>query len=302
MVRGSRELAWVESPLQLLAAAEYAASRDRAVDVALRVGPQLAETAQRLIDMRALFGIVEPYFGIPWGLLASHRSWLVGDGFSGQFQTALSTLGAREVTLLDDGMMTLPLARAVTGSRTYVRPGHAITRRRAVLASLTRDRLLALAARESLSFFTAFAGHEALSSLGDHGISVDENTFAWLRSMGTPVALPGDAVVLGAAAVTDGALSAAEYLAWVRSVSRNAPSPVAYLPHRRESTDLLAAVGELPGITVIRTGIPVELALAGGRRALRIVSLPSTAAITLAGILAGTGSTVSTQELREAVR
>ncbi|MEO8261624.1 MAG: hypothetical protein ABI566_03555 [Pseudolysinimonas sp.] len=292
----------MESPLQLLAAAEYAASRGRAVDVALRVGPQLAETAQRLIEMRALFGTVQPYFGIPWGMLASHRSWLVGDGFSGQFQTAMSTIGARTVTLLDDGMMTLPLARSLTGTRVYARPGHPTSRRRTALASLTRDRLLALAARESLSFFTAFAGHESLGTLGAHGIAVEENTFAWLRRTGTPVPLPADSVVLGSAAVTDGSLSTADYLAWVRSVTRHADSTVAYLPHRREHPDLLAAVAGLPHMAVVRTGLPVELALAGGDRAMRIATLPSTAAITLACVLAGTGSTITTQELREPVR
>jgi hypothetical protein len=302
MVRGSRALAWVESPLQLLAAAEFAAARGTAVDVALRVGPQLADTAQRLIDMRALFGTVEPYFGIPWGLLASHRSWLVGDGFSGQFQTAMSTLGAHDVTLLDDGMMTIPLARALTGTGEYRRPGHPATRRRTLLASLTRDRLLALAARDSLSFFTAFAGHAALLPLGDHGIGVEENAFSWLRASGRPIDLPGDVVALGAAAVTDGTLTTAAYLDWVRSVGRGDDSALAYLPHRRETPELLRAVAALPGVTVVHTGIPVELALAGTSRALRIVSLPSTAAITLASILAGTGSTIRTRELREAVR
>lgn len=298
---GSRALAWVESPLQLLAAAEYAASTRTAVDVALRVGPQLAETAEKLIAMRALFGSVEPYFGIPWRLLAGRRAWLIGDGFSGQFQTALAVLGARQVTLLDDGMMTIPLARTLAGARAYARPGQRSPRRRAVLASLARERLLALAARERLSFFTAFAGHDALAALGEHGIGVTENAFGWLRANGRPVALPSDRIVLGAAAVADGAIGAADYLTWVRSVVA-ADSPVAYLPHRREPEALVHEVGAVPGVTVIRTGIPVELALAGSARPLDIVTLRSTAAITLAAVLAGTGSRIRTLPLRERVR
>jgi hypothetical protein len=297
-----RQLAWVESPLQLIAAAEFAAAQRQAVDVALRVGPQMAETAERLIGLRALFSAVVPYIGIPWGMLASRRSWLIGDGFSGQFQTAMATLGARSVTLLDDGMMTIHLARSIAGAREYARPGVRTGGHRALLASLTRDRMLALAARERLSFFTAFAEHDALRALADAAVPVTENAFAWLRSSASPVTLPGSTVVLGAAAVADARSDAETYLRWVRGVARSVGAPVAYLPHRREPAGMLRAVDGIPGVTVVRTGIPVELALAGTDRTLDIVTLPSTAAVTLRAVLAGTGSTIRTHELRERVR
>jgi hypothetical protein len=302
MDKTTRELAWVESPLQLLGAAEYAAARGQAVDVALRVGPQMAETAQRLIDLRALFSAVVPYIGIPWGMLATRRSWLIGDGFSGQFQAAISTLGARRVTFLDDGMMTIHLARSLAGAREYARPGAPAGSGRTLLASLTRDRLLSLAARETLSYYTAFAAHDALTTLAGTGIPVVENDFAWLRATANPVTLPGTTIVLGAAAVADSSLDAGAYLQWVRSVARSAETPVAYLPHRREPAGMLRAVDGIPGVSVVRTGIPVELALAGTGRALDIVTLPSTAAVTLRAVLAGTGSTIRTHDLRERVR
>lgn len=298
----TRELAWVESPLQLIAAAEYAASQGRAVDVALRVGPQMAETANRLLQLRALFAAVVPYLGIPWGMLASHRSWLIGDGFSGQFHTAMATLGARRVTLLDDGMMTIQLARSLDGSREFARPGAATRGHRALLASLSRERLLALAARENLSFYTAFAGHEALRRLGGTGIAVAENRFDWLRVTGKPVDLPGRTVLLGSAAVADSGLEAGAYLDWVRSVARATDGPLAYLPHRRESSGMLRAVDGISRVSVVRTGIPVELSLAGTADPLEIVTLPSTAAITLGAVLAGTGSTIRTRGVRETVR
>jgi hypothetical protein len=297
MDTSSRELAWVESPLQLIAAAEFAASRATAVDVALRVGPQMAETAERLSALRALFGKVVPYLGIPWGMLAERRSWVIGDGFSGQFHTAMSTLGARRVTLLDDGMMTIHLARALSGAREFARPGAASGGVRRMLAGLTRDRLLAHAARETLTFFTAFADHDALG-----GLPVVENSFAWLRATAKPVALPGRTIVLGAAAVTDATVEPGAYLTWLRGIARDARAPLTYLPHRREGDGMLRAVAEIPRVTVLRTGIPVELALAGTTEPLDIVTLPSTAAVTLRAVLTGTGSTIRTHELRELVR
>lgn len=298
----TRAVAWVESPLQLLAAAEYAAHRGRALDVAMRLGPQLPETAALLLERRAFFSSCVPYVGIPWGLLATRRSWVVGDGYSGQFQLAMATLGARQVTLLDDGMHTIHLARSLAGSRPYERPGHATSRRRAGIASLARDRLLALAARERLDVFSVFADHEAVRALEQRGARTTANTFAWARREHRPVELPADTVLLGAAAVADGTIAPDDYLSWVADAAAGAPAGVAYLPHRREPREVLTRVGRLPGVTVVETGIPVELALAGTERPLVIVTLPSTAAVTLRQVLEGTGSTIRTSTLREAVR
>jgi hypothetical protein len=295
----TREVAWVESPFQLIAAAEYAAARGRAIDVALRVGPQMEATAATLIARHALFATVVPYLGIPWGLLTSRRAWIIGDGFSGQFHTAVGAVGARSVTFVDDGLMTIQLARALSGGEPFHRPGQSPGRGRSVLASLARDRLLALAARERLSFHTVFAGHDAVQGLESRGIRVTENDFAWLREHGAPHTLPATTVVLGAAAVADGSITAPRYVEWVRSTT--AHGPVAYLPHRREPAAVLTAVAAVPGVTVVHTGVPVELALAGTTQALEIVTLPSTAAMTLRALLADTGTTIRTRTLRELV-
>ncbi len=294
-----RQLAWVESPLQLIAAAEFAAAQGRAIDVAFRLsGPQMSTTARALLDLRAPFATCAPYYGIPWGLLADRRHWVIGDGLSGQFQFAMSTLGARSVTLLDDGIMTIQLARALAGTAPYARPGQPESRRRALLASLTRDRLLAVAARESLTMFTAFAGHPAIRDLERLGISVAEDDFGWLRAHARPVTLPSTRVVLGAAAVADGTIAADPYLDWVRMA---AEGDAAYLPHRREPEPVLARIAALPGVTVVRTGLPVELALAGTTEPLEIVSLRSTAAVTLRVVLAGNGSTIQMSTVRSDV-
>jgi len=302
-----RQLAWVESPLQLLAAAEFAEAQGRAIDVAFRLsGPQMPATAQVLLDSGALFSSCTPYYGIPWKQLAERRAWVIGDGLSGQFHLAMSTIGARSVTFLDDGIMTIHLARALAGSAPFARPGQAVSRRRTLLASLTRERLHAASARESLGLFTAFGDHPAIRELAGHGVALADNGFGWLRSHGRPITLPSRRVVLGAAVVADRTSDAERYLDWVRSVagsSADTTGPnVAYLPHRREPEAVLARIAELPGVTLIRTGLPVELALAGTAEPLDIVSLRSTAAVTLRIVLAGTGSTIRTNEFAESVR
>ncbi|MEO5922173.1 MAG: hypothetical protein ABIQ01_13620 [Pseudolysinimonas sp.] len=294
-----RQLAWVESPLQLIAAAEFAAAQGRAIDVAFRLsGPQMSATAQALLDLRAPFSTCAPYYGIPWRLLSERRHWVVGDGLSGQFQLAMSTLGARAVTLLDDGIMTIRLARALAGTAPYARPGQAASQRRLLLASLTRDRLLAVAARESLTMFTAFAGHPAIRDLRRLGVAVTEDEFGWLRAHARPVALPSSRVVLGAAAVADGTITADRYLDWVQLAAKG---DATYLPHRREPEPLLSRIAALPGVQLLRTGLPVELALAGTTKPLEIVSLRSTAAVTLRVVLAGNGSTIRMSDLIESV-
>ncbi|CAN5172839.1 hypothetical protein BH11ACT3_BH11ACT3_01750 [soil metagenome] len=286
-----RQLAWVESPLQLLCAAEFAAAQGRSIDVAFRLsGPQMTATAKVLLDRGALFASCAPYYGIPWELLASHRDWVIGDAFSGQFRTAMSVLGARSMTLVDDGAMTVHAARVLTGRAPYSRPGQSESSLKTLLGGLARDRMLALAARERLDVFTAFADKGELRALAATGVAVRSNDFAWLRDSAAPISLTHDTVVLGSAAVVDGTLTVDAYLAWLRDTVRS--TPAAYLPHRRESGELLERVRAVDGLTVISTGLPVELALAGTRRPLEIVTRPSTAVTTLERVLAGSGTRI----------
>src|SRR5580692_9007004 len=86
VTRSKREslagLAWVESPLQLIAAAEWASTQAAPIVVALRLrGPQMAATAEELLERGARFAECVPFYGIPWGLLSQHRSWGIGDAF-----------------------------------------------------------------------------------------------------------------------------------------------------------------------------------------------------------------------------
>jgi hypothetical protein len=284
-------LAWVESPLQLLCAAEYAARLGRPIAVALRLtGEQMPVTAQELLGRGALFSTVTPYFGIPWGLLRSQPDWVIGDGFSGQFRMAAAMLRPRTITLVDDGDMSRHLASALLGRTGFARPGRRERGVASVLGGVARERMLRLAASERLTMFSAFAHDPAVAALTARDVSVETNEFAWLRAHARPVRLPHPRVVLGSANVTDGLLDESDYLGWLRAVA--AEAPLSYLPHRRESRRGIARVAELQGVSVVDSGMPAELALAGSTRPLEILSMRSSAATTLRRVLEGTGSTI----------
>ncbi len=281
-------VAWVESPLQLMGAAEWASAHAHRVTVAGRLTPQMSETADALVARGAWFADLEPYLGIPWTLLSKNRHWLVGDGFSGQFRLAASVLRPRRITFLDDGAHALPFADAVIGAEPYARPGVAeggITTRLAPFALAAVHR--AGRARRA-GFFTAFdLGATRRDALADRGFVVDRHDFAWTRSSAPSPDDLGSRIVLGSARPVDGKMPLPHFVDWVRAIA--AAGDVVYLPHRREPEGQLAAVAALPRVRVVRTGIPVELLLAGTQRPLDVFTLPSSTTTTLPLVLAGTG-------------
>ena len=284
--------AWVESPFQLLSAAEFAHARGRRISVAMRLtGPQMETTAAELLRRGAPFAEVIPYVGIPWGLLSAEHDWAIGDGFSGQFRLAATALHPRHVTLLDDGANTLALADALLGRTPYRRPRRAEGRLSRGLGELTRDRLHGLADRERLGIFTVFPlGDGRVDALGARGIHAHRHDFAWTRHASDPIDLPGDRVLLGSALPTDGHVPVGDYLRWVEA--QTGEGAVLYLPHRRETPAVLAAVRTLRGVRMLETGLPIELVLAGIRRPIELVSLQTSAATTLELLLNGTGSVI----------
>jgi hypothetical protein len=290
-------LAWVESPLQLIAAAEWAVTRDESIAVAFRLsGPQMSTTAKELLARGARFDSCVPYFGIPWQLLSKHREWAVGDAFSGQFRLAGTLRPPRALTLLDDGTMTVAIVDSLLGRREFARPRQRESRILSTLGNVVRDRMLGLAARERLEISTAFAlGDERMSALAGHGIRVTPQRFGWVKSTARPIRVPGNRVLLGSAWVMDGRISSADYLSWVAGEARGAR--LAYLPHRRETREQLAQIAKLPGVKIFETGLPVELVLAGAQEPLEIVTLPTSAQYTLGHLLDGTGSTIRPRAL-----
>lgn len=293
-------LAWVESPLQLVGAAEWAAARGRRVPVAGRLTTQMPETADELIARGASFGQCAPYLGIPWSLLAQHQHWLVGDGFSGQFRLAAAILRPRRITFLDDGANTLPLADSLLGRRAYARPNVHKGALTTLAAPFALDQIMGRAHAGQVDVFTAFdLGAERRDALGARGIRVDQHRFAFTRRSATPFTAPGGRVLLGSALPVDGRMPLTDYLAWVGASA--ATAPVTYLPHRRETDAQLAAVDALPGVTVSRAMIPAELLLAGTTGPLEIITLPSSTTTTLPLVLEGTGSVIGARRVSQAV-
>jgi len=294
-------LAWVESPLQLLGAAEYAATLGRPIAVAFRLtGPQMPTTMAELLDRGALFSSVAPYYGIPWSLLHDQPDWVIGDGFSGQFRMAAAVLRPRSITLLDDGDMSIHLASALLGRTGFARRDADESGLATLLGGLARDRMLRLAGSRRLTMFSAFADDPTVAAVPARDIDLVRNTFGWLRAHARPTRLPHPRVVLGSARVADGLIGEQRYHDWLRSVV--AAGPLSYLPHRRERRDQLASISTLDGISVVDAGLPAELLLAGATEPLEIVMMRSSASTTLRVVLEGTGSTVTVSAPAELVR
>ncbi|MCP2637093.1 hypothetical protein K0817_011045 [Microbacterium sp. HD4P20] len=291
-------LAWVESPLQLLGAAEWAADHRITIPVAGRLTAQISETADELVSRGARFRDLEPYLGIPWSLLARHGHWLVGDGFSGQFRLAASVLRPHRISFLDDGALALAYADTLLGRRPYARPSIAERGLTTVAAPFAAEMVRRRAAARRVEIFTAFdLGEDRLDALSDRGFGIRRHDFAWTRASAPAAPELGSRIVLGSARPVDGRMPLAGYLAWVREVTAG---DAVYLPHRRETPEQLSAVAATPGLRIRETRLPVELVLAGAREPLDIHTLPSSTTTTIPLVLAGTGSRLHTRVLRGA--
>lgn len=267
----SRASAWVESPLQLVCAVEYAALAGIPLRIVPRAGAaQLTATAERLRDLRLPSGveIVSPRTLPPTG--AAHL--VVGDAYSGVVHASIAMRMPQRVTIVDDGSASLGLPSALDGARALSRDGAG-----SAIASLASSRIRALDAAGDLELFSYYRlDHPALIP----------NRFSWLSSRGA-TGLAGGDIVLGSAAVVDSLLSERSFIDWLAEQ----PTGARYLPHRREARGTIAAAALL-GLDVVEQGLPVELVLLGSRD-LAISTLPSSAAETLRILLAGSGSSIS---------
>ncbi|MTE23783.1 hypothetical protein [Microbacterium sp. ZXX196] len=277
-------VAWVESPLQMIGAAEWARAHRTRVDVAGRLTTQVEETAAELTARGAPFARQAGFYGIPWAMLRGSDHWLVGDGFSGQFRLAAAILRPRSLTFLDDGLQAVSFADALTGARAFSRPGAAEQGLARRVAPVTMDLIRLRAAAGRVSMFTAFElGQERAHALRDLGARIEEHDFAWVRGTRAARPLPAGRVILGSARVVDGLMPREEYLEWIRAEAR--AGGAVYVPHRREPRELVAEVGSIPRIRVVEPGLPIELVLAGDPTPREIVTLPSSAATTLRRVL-----------------
>jgi hypothetical protein len=102
-------------------------------------------------------------------------------------------------------------------------------------------------------------------------------------------------VLLGSSLPSDALVPAESYLQWVTSEA--AAGDLAYFPHRRETPGMLKAVANVPGVTIHDAGLPIELVLAGTAKPLELISLNTSAQVTLGHLLRGTGSVLRTGSL-----
>jgi hypothetical protein len=278
MVGGGIANAWVESPLQLICAVEFAFAAHSPVRIFPRAGAvQLPATAARLRELDLPPGVtIESPRALP--VLGSPHL-IVGDAFSGMTRSAIAMRMPHRLTIVDDGADSLRLPSVLDGSARLSRSTDPLAAQ--AIADLATARVRDLDARGALDLFSYYAL--------DHPARVP-NRFRWLRSRGLASTAPRR-IVLGAAAVTDGLMTESAYLDWLRGLA----TPAHYFPHRRESAALVSQVAAIDGLRVETPGLPIELVLAGARE-ISVISLPSSAVETLRIVLLGSGSTIEVAE------
>lgn len=279
-------VAWVESPLQLLNALEYAYASGESVHVCLRadvprlgtMGRALAPHLPRRVTMSG------PWKSTMQSPFATARRRLVGDVSSAQVRAAITVTGATDVVLVDDGAAMLTTARTLAAGHAVVRHGRHESVLKHALGAVTTSRVLTAAAEARLTVFTAYNDAPELQALERQGARLRTNTYAWVRTTNfdhEPVEYPH--IVVGSALVDDGFLQPEAYLEWLRRVA--ADGPVAYFPHRRERAESLQQWASVPGVQVRRSGLPVEIVVASAVGLRRISTLPSSVVATLSRLV-----------------
>lgn len=279
-------VAWAESPLQVLNAVEWAVEAGEPCTVVVRAGvPSLVSIREwlspRLEGRDATVTVTEAADPFRAGMAKAGR-WVVGDAFSGQMRVLLSVARGRRVVVVDDGTATLHLARILHREEPFGRMGQREGLPQRALGATARSRLVAAARRGRLELFTAYGNVPAVSGLAAQGVAVTPNEYGWIRGLGAVGdQAVGTHVIIGSALAADGYIDHATYERWVTAA---AGPGATYLPHRRErreSLDRLAATGLVMGGGTL----PVELVLAGAAGLRHVTSLPSSTVATLARLL-----------------
>lgn len=297
--------ALVESPLQLLCAVEAHAaghvtpSATRGRIVARSDVPTLAIAVGALRDLGLPDGL-DVTVGPPGRAFGDGPVHLVGDPFSGVFQTALARAGAPgRIVVVDDGLATLDMARRLVDGEPMVRLSTPAGPLRYTLGAVTTRRLRRLARAGRLTVCTMLPLDDDLAdALGALGVEVVAHAFEWLASRpdaGAPATIDEPTVVVGSGLVADRLVHADQYAAWLAGLA--ADGPVRYIPHRRHDPLVTALFERLPGVRVDSPGAPVEIRLRGLGADQRVVSLPSTSAVTLTRLLVPRGVGVLPQDV-----
>lgn len=281
-------VAWVESPLQLLNAVEYAQASGERLHICLRDGVAQLGTTGRLIAPSLPRGVT---MSGGWSsaaaspFLTAHER-LVGDINSGQVHAVIALTGVRDMVIVDDGAGMLTVARSLGDEGTLERHGrHSHVMRRS-LGVVVAGKVLDAARRGRVALFTAYDGAEPVQRLATIGFTLSHNAYTWIARWRPPAGrVLGEHIVVGSALVEDGFVSADAYEGWLRSLAR--AGDVSYLPHRRESSRTLSRWAHISGVTIAHTRMPIELVLGASSTVRTVVTLPSSVVATLSGILDG---------------
>ncbi|WP_061963297.1 hypothetical protein [Demequina aurantiaca] len=279
-------VAWVESPLQLVNAVEYAAATGEPLRICLRANSkQLQYTADvlapHLPEGVQIAGVWNFAFLSPF-IVARER--LAGDPYSGQFRLAVALTGVRDLVAVDDGSAMLGFVDQVRENRPLARHGRTESWLARRLGTIAGRRLHHTLTTGGLRAFTAYSRDEELHALAHAGGRVLHNKYRWVRR--TKFVKDDGAmqsVILGSALHDDGYVKGSPYRSWVEA--QVAAGATVYFPHRREKSKSLKRLKEIKGLKVRKAVLPIEIVLASSRELTAVVTLPSSVVATLRNIL-----------------
>lgn len=216
---------------------------------------------------------------------------VIGDPFSRYVQLLLMLVRSKDLTVVDDGTATMEFVAQLARGEKLVRwhrRGGRRGPRELVLAPVT------YLARRRLTPSRA-RSVEVFTSMPVEpppGITVTANDFAWTRSRFGPPKITRGADLVGTSLVETGVVDPEQYLEAVASLART-HGATRYFAHRRESSDKLHRLATETGLEVVRPDLPLELIARRGPIGRTVLSFPSTVVHTLPLALAGTGVKVA---------
>ncbi|MFD7613649.1 hypothetical protein [Streptomyces sp. NPDC059828] len=218
-------------------------------------------------------------------LLRGARRVVVGDPFSRYVQLLLALVGTKDLTVVDDGTATMEYVAQVARGERLVR-WHRRGRRGARELALAP---VSAVARRRLSPSTAreVEVFTAMPVDPPEGIRVRANTFAWTRARFGPPRLTRGADLVGTSLVETGVVDPARYEEAVAALAAR-HGATRYFAHRRESTGKLRRLAARTGLEIVRPDLPLELIARRGPIGRTVLSFPSTVVHTLPLALAGT--------------
>ncbi|MFF3321521.1 hypothetical protein [Streptomyces sp. NPDC002889] len=313
-------LAFVESPVQLLNVLEWAHTRAGAAQPGERAGHGRADGLTIVVlsptdpmsrgQLRRMAELARGEgYGVRWQearggagaplrtvrelgpVLRRAERIVIGDPFSRYVQMLLTLVGGKELTVVDDGTATMEfVAQVARGERLvrWHRRGGRRGPRELVLAPVTflARRKLSPSRARKVEVFTSMPLDPP------PGIEVTPNDFAWTRARFGPPTITRGADMVGTSLVETGVIDLGQYLDAVAALART-HGATRYFAHRRESADKLHRLAARTGLEIVRPDLPLELIARRGPIGRTVLSFPSTVVHTLPLALAGTGIKVA---------